>query len=109
MEENKVVLKLGEYIDLIKENESLKHKLENKERNYTVLCKYAKAEVRSTASYHLRILGKDFNLEDIFIDKLQDYHYKNIADEFIKIGITYDLIEKLTDELVKEREVETNE
>ena len=109
MEENKVVLKLEEYINLIKENETLKIALDNKENNYISLCKYVKEEVKSSARYHLENLEKDFDLGDKLISKLKDYNYKSIVDYFIKVGITYDLIEQLTDELIKESREKNNE
>lgn len=34
--------------------------------------------------------------------KLKNYHYENLFNEFIKVGITFDLIEKLTDEIIIE-------
>lgn len=109
MEENKVVLKLEEYINLIKENEALKIALENKENNYIALCKYAKEQVKSSANYHLRNLEKDFDLGNKLISKLKDYNYKNIVDDFIITGIGYDLIEQLTDELIIESREKTDE
>lgn len=109
MEENKVILKLDEYIKLIRENEILKEKLEHKENNYIAFLQYAKQIAKDGADYHLKNIEKNFNLEDILVKKLNNYHYKNIADEFIKMGITYDLIEQLTDELLKEREGKSDE
>ena len=100
MEENKVVMSLIEYIQLIKEVENLKKKLEEKDKNYIGMINYIKGEVKKNESYHLMNFGG--KLEDSLADKITDYNYKNILDAFLSKGITFDLAMQLTDEIIKE-------
>lgn len=103
MEENKVVLKLKEYIDLIEKIKELEQKLEYKDKNYVGMLNYVKDTVRSSEDYHIRNYGG--NIEDTMTTKIKDYDYKNIADSFMSKGITFDLAIELTDELIKERNI----
>lgn len=100
MEENKVVLKLEDYIDLIETIKEFKQKLEYKDKNYVGMLNYVKDTVRSSEDYHIRNYGG--NIEDIMTNKIKNYNYKNIADSFMSKGITFDLAIELTDELIKE-------
>lgn len=102
--ENKVVLKLEEYIRLLDEFKENKIKLENKSVNYDIMCRNLKEQVKSSENYHIKeILSENkINLNNTLNIKLKNYHYENIANDFIKIGITFDLVEKLTDEIIKE-------
>ena len=50
MEENKVVLKLKEYIDLIEKVKELEQKLEYKDKNYVGMLNYVKDNVRGDAN-----------------------------------------------------------
>lgn len=103
-DENKVVLKLEEYIRLLDELKENKIRLESKSVNYDVMCNNLKEEVKSSENYNIRqILNEnEINLDNTLNIKLKNYHYENIANHFIKIGITFDLVEKLTDEVIKE-------
>lgn len=105
-EENKVVLKLEDYIEMLDSIKETKLKLENKNVNFDIMCSNLKENVKSNSNYHLRQILSDneINLDDTLNIKLKNYHYENIANEFIKIGITFDLVEKLTDEVIKEYE-----
>ena len=100
MEENKVVLKLQEYINLIKEVENLKHKLEEKNKNYSGMINHIKCEVKKDENYSIR--NFDGNLEDSFEDKITNYYYKEILNNFLEKGITFDLALQLTNEIIKE-------
>lgn len=101
---NRVVLDLETYINMLDVIKESKQKANNYEVNYETMCKYLKEIVRNGEDYHLRqiVLEKDFNLESTLNQKLKNYHYETIANQFIKVGITFDLVEKLTDELIKE-------
>lgn len=101
MEENKVVLKLKEYIDLIEKIKELEQKLEYKDKNYVGMLNYVKDTVRSDENYHIK--NFDGNIEDTMTNKIEDYNYKNIVDSFLSKGITFDLAIELTDELINER------
>lgn len=102
--ENKVILDLETYINMLDEIKELKQKVNNYEVNYETMCKYLKEKVKNSEDYHFRqlVLEKDFDLKSTLNQKLKNYRYETIANEFIKVGITFDLIEKLTDELIKE-------
>lgn len=56
MEENKVVLKLKEYIDLIEKIKELEQKLEYKDKNYVGMLNYVKDTVRNGEDYHIKNL-----------------------------------------------------
>ena len=103
-EDNKVVLKLEEYINLLDELKDTKIRLESKSVNYDVMCNNLKEEVKSSENYHIREILKEnkINLNNTLNIKLKNYYYENIANYFIKVGITFDLVEKLTDEVIKE-------
>lgn len=103
MEENKVVLKLKEYIDLIETIKVFKQKLEYKDKNYVGMLNYVKDTVRNDEVYHIR--NFDGKIEDTMVNKIKDYNYKNIADSFMSKGITFDLAIELTDELINERNI----
>lgn len=103
MEENKVVLKLKEYIDLIEKVKELEQKLEYKDKNYVSMLNYVKDIVRGDENYHIK--NFDGNIEDTMTNKIKNYNYKNIADSFMSKGITFDLAIELTDELLKERNI----
>ena len=102
--ENKVILDLETYINMLDEIKELKRKANNYEVNYETMCKYLKENVKNSEDYHFRqiVLEKDFDLKSTLNQKLKNYHYETIANDFIKVGITFDLIEKLTDEVIKE-------
>jgi hypothetical protein len=103
MEENIVVLKLKEYIDLIEKIKELEQKLEYKDKNYVGMLNYVKDTVRVDATYHIK--NFDGNIEDTMTNKIKNYNYKNIADSFMSKGITFDLAIELTDELINERNI----
>lgn len=99
MEENKVTLKLQEYIDLIKKVENLKHKLEEKDRNYLGMINYIKNVVKSEENYSIK--NFDGNLENSIGDKIANYYYKEILNNFLEKGTTFDLAIQLTDDTIK--------
>lgn len=103
-DENKVVLKLEEYIRLLDELKENKLRLENQNVNYDIMCSNLKEEVKRSENYHIKqILSENkINLDNTLNIKLKNYNYESIANCFIKIGITFDLVEKLTDEVIKE-------
>lgn len=103
MEENKVVLKLKEYIDLIEKIKELEQKLEYKDKNYVGMLNYVKDTVRNGEDYHIKKF--DGNIEDTMTNKIKNYSYKNIMDSFLSKGIIFDLAIELTDELLKERNI----
>lgn len=100
MEENKVVLKLENYIDLIGRIKELNQKLEYKDRNYVGMINYLKDTVRKQEDYQIKNFNG--NINDSISKKVQDYHYKNIVDGFLSKGLTFDLAAELTDELIEE-------
>lgn len=103
MEENKVVLKLEDYIKMLDEIKEYKKQAKNLNCNYDSMCNYLKEQVSSNNNYHLKnaIIDK-VKVEDTLNIKLKNYHYENLFNEFIKVGITFDLIEKLTDGIIIE-------
>lgn len=103
-DENKVVLKLEEYIRLLDELKENKLRLESQNVNYDIMCSNLKEEVKSSENYSIKqfLSGNEINLDNNLNIKLKNYYYENIANAFIKIGITFDLVEKLTDEVIKE-------
>lgn len=103
MEENKVVLKLKEYIDLIEKIKELEQKLEYKDKNYVGMLNYVKDTVRNGEDYHIK--NFDGNIKDTMTNKIKNYNYKNIVDSFLSKGIIFDLAIELTDELLKERNI----
>lgn len=103
MEENKVVLKLKEYIDLIEKVKELEQKLEYKDKNYVGMLNYVKDTVRNGEDYHIKKF--DGNIENTMTNKIKNYNYKNIVDSFLSKGIIFDLAIELTDELLKERNI----
>lgn len=103
MEENKVVLKLEDYIKMLDEIKEYKKQVENMNNNYYSMCNYLKEQVISNNDYHLKnTISDKLKVEDTLNMKLKNYHYENLFNEFIKVGITFDLIEKLTDEIITE-------
>lgn len=100
MEENKVVLKLEEYMDLIKEVQYIETQLEEKDKNYICMISYIKNEVKKEQQYHIK--NCDIKPESKFTDKISDYHYKNLVDSFLEKGITFDLAMELTDNIIQE-------
>lgn len=103
MEENKVVLKLKEYIDLIEKIKELEQKLEYKDKNYVGMLNYVKDTTRSDENFHIK--NFDGNIEDTMTNKIKNYNYKNIVDSFLSKGIIFDLAIELTDELINERNI----
>lgn len=103
MEENKVVLKLKEYIYLIEKIKELEQKLEYKDKNYVGMLNYVKDTVRGDENYHIK--NFDGNIEDTMTNKIKNYNYKNIVDSFLSKGIIFDLAIELTDELINERNI----
>lgn len=103
MEENKVVLKLKEYIDLIEKIKELEQKLEYKDKNYVGMLNYVKDTARSDENFHIK--NFDGNIEDTMTNKIKNYNYKNIVDSFLSKGIIFDLAIELTDELINERNI----
>lgn len=103
MEENKVVLKLEDYIKMLDEIKECKRHLENLNYNYDRMCNYLKEQVTSSDNYHLKnLISDNVKVEDTLNVKLKNYHYENLFNSFIKVGITFDLIEKLIDDLITE-------
>lgn len=100
MEENKVILKLENYIDLIETIKELNKKLEYKDRNYVGMINYLKDTVRKQEDYQIKNFNG--NINDSISKKVQDYHYKNILDGFLSKGLTFDLAAELADELIEE-------
>lgn len=99
MEENKVILKLQEYIDLIKKVDNLKYRLEEKDKNYLGMIDYIKSVVKSEEDYSIR--NFDGNLENSIASKVTNYYYKEILNSFLEKGITFDLAIQLTDDIIK--------
>lgn len=104
MENNKVVLELNEYIKMLNEINDYKKQTENISFNYDTMCNYIKEEITERSKYHIdNVIKEKLNLDERFNKKLKNYNYENIANEFIKVGITFDLVEKLTDSIIRER------
>lgn len=107
MEENKVVLKLEDYIKMLDEIKEYKRIAENVSSNYDKMCNYLKEEVISHNEYDIRNVIKDnVNLNDTLNVKLKNYHYNNLANELIKTGISFDLVEKIIDNIIIERNID---
>lgn len=103
MEENKVVLKLEDYIKMLDEIKEYKKQVKNINYNFDSMCNYLKEQVSSNNDYHLKnVISDKVKVEDTLNIKLKNYHYENVFNEFIKVGITFDLIEKLTDDIIIE-------
>lgn len=103
MEENKVILKLEDYIKMLDKIKECENQVKNINCNYDRMCNYLKEEVSSNGNYHIKnVISDKLNLDETLNMKLKNYHYENLANEFIKSGITLDLVEKLTDEIIKE-------
>lgn len=101
MEENKVVLKLEDYIKMLDEIKEYKKQVENLNNNFDSMCNYLKEQVSSSNDYHLKnVISDKLKVEDTLNIKLKNYHYENVFNEFIKVGITFDLIEKLVDDII---------
>lgn len=101
--ENKVTMELNDYIDMIDKINSYKRIIENMDFNYDSMCAYIKEEIGESNKYHIENVIKDkLNLDERLNKKLKNYHYGNIANDFIKTGITFELVEKLTDSVIIE-------
>lgn len=110
MEENKVVLKLEDYIKMLDEIKEYKKVAENVSYNYDRMCNYLKEQVSSNENYHITNVIRDkLNLDEPLNVKLKNYHYENLTNEFIKVGITFDLIEKLVDSVIREYQIKKEE
>ena len=110
MEENKVVLKLEDYIKMLDEIKEYKKQAENLNNNFDSMCNYLKEQVSSSNAYHLKnVIDDKLKVEDTLNMKLKNYHYENLFNEFIKVGITFDLIEKLTDNIIIEYQLNKEE
>jgi hypothetical protein len=93
-------IKLEDLIEKIKE---LEQKLEYKDKNYVGMLNYVKDTVRNGEDYHIK--NFDGNIEDTMTNKIKNYNYKNIVDSFISKGIIFDSAIELTNELLKERNI----
>lgn len=103
MENNKVVLELRDYINMLDEIKEYKKHAENVDFNYNSICDYIKEEISERNEYHIKnAISDKVNLEESLNKKLKNYHYEHIANEFIKTGITFDLVEKLTNSVIKD-------
>lgn len=104
MEKNRVVLKLVEYMNLIKEIEKLKVKANDIDYNFNQLIRYIKDNIGNNENYHLKniIQDKDFNVENSITKKLNNYHYRELFDMVCKYGITIDLVQQIIDEMINE-------
>lgn len=110
MEENKVVLKLEDYIKMLDKIKEYENQAKNINSNYDRMCNYLKEEVSSSGNYHIRnVISDKLNLDETLNMKLKNYHYEQLASEFIKVGITYDLIEKLVDGVIREYQMKKEE
>lgn len=111
MEENKVVLKLEDYIKMLDRIKECENQDKSISYNYSAMCNYLKEEVSSSNNYyHIENVVKDkLNLDEALNKKLRNYHYEQLANEFIKVGITFDLIEKLVDSVIREYQMNKEE
>lgn len=106
IEENKVVLKLEDYIKMLDDLKEYKRIAENISTNYDRMCNYLKEEVIANSNYDItNVIKEKVKIEDSLNIKLKNYHYNNLANEFIKVGITFDLIEKLVDSIIIEKKL----
>lgn len=67
------------------------------------LTNYVKDTVRNGEDYHIK--NFDGNIEDTMTNKIKNYNYKNFVDSFISKGIIFDSAIELTNELLKERNI----
>ena len=103
MEENKVVLKLEDYIKMLDKIKECENQVKNISCNYDRMCNYLKEELSSNNDYYIKnIISDKLNLDEPLNIKLKNYHYEKLANEFIKVGITFDLIEKIVDSIIRE-------
>lgn len=106
MEENKVVLKLDDYIKMLDEIKEYKKIAENVSSNYDKMCNYLKEQVIANNDYDIRnVITDKVKIDDTLNVKLKNYHYNNLVNEFIKVGISFDLIEKLVDSILREKQL----
>lgn len=106
MEENKVVLKLDDYIKMLDEIKEYKKIAENVSGNYDKMCNYLKEQVIANNDYDIRnVITDKVKIDDTLNVKLKNYHYNNLVNEFIKVGISFDLIEKLVDSILREKQL----
>lgn len=106
MEENKVVLKLEDYIKMLDEIKEYKRVAENVSSNYDKMCNCLKERVVENNDYDIRnVITDKVKIDDTLNVKLQNYHYNNLVNEFIKVGITFDLIEKIVDSIIVDRQL----
>lgn len=102
MEENKVVLKLEDYIKMLDRIKECENQDKSICFNYSAMCDYLREEVSSNNDYHIKnVISDKLNLDETLNMKLKNYHYEQLANEFIKVGITFDLIEQLVDSIIR--------
>ena len=107
MMDNQVVLKLEDYIKMLDEIKEYKRQVESINTNYDRMCNYLKEKVKDSQDYHLKnIISDKLKIDDSLNIKLKNYHYENLFNEFIKTGITFDLIEKLVDGIIIDYQLE---
>lgn len=110
MEENKVVLKLEDYIEMLNKIKESENQAKNISSNYDEMCNYLKEEISENERYNLENVIKDkLNLDESLNIKLKNYHYSELTNNFIKVGISFDLIEKLTDSIIREYQMKKEE
>lgn len=107
-EKNTVILSLKDYLDLIKENESLKKKVEYLDKdNYNLSMERIKwkKHILKQAEYHSIRKYDDYELSRIidsedWVFGLRDY------EKLLKLGFT---LEELTDYIIERRELYVSE
>jgi len=103
--ENKVVLDLESYIDMLNDIREYKRQAENISFNYDKMCNYLKEQVSSNNNYHIEgIITDKLSIKNTINMKLKNYHYESLFNELIKTGITFDLIEKIVDSMIIEHQ-----
>lgn len=107
---NIVSITLDDYNNLIKEkyeNESkikiLEERLDNININFDHYAKYIRENMESDNKYHIDHIknDSDFSLADSLNKKLKNYHYENIFNQYVKVGVTFDEIEKNIDTIIE--------
>jgi hypothetical protein len=106
MEENKVILKLEDYIKLLDNYRECKNALNDLNDNCQAMIEYIKKDIKKYNDYSIKKIRKEVNNMDKLHIKLNNSYYEDIFKKFADIGLSLKLCEAIVDEITFEKEEE---
>ncbi len=106
MEENKVILKLEDYIKLLDNYRECKNALNDLNDNCQAMIEYIKKDIKKYNDYSIKQIRKEVNNMDKLHIKLNNIYYEEIFKKFADIGLSLKFCEAIVDEITFEKEEE---